>query len=388
VAISRRTILKGAGIAAVVASGGVLWRASDQHLFSPAQGVPYEPWHSWNPPQASGLLRLVHAAVLAANPHNTQPWLFHVTDSRIDLFADLTRHIGAIDPFLREMYVGVGCALENALLAAAVHGYRAQVALLPDPANPTLAARIDLSTGVATPSALFDAIPHRHTNRGPYEPARPVSAHTLAQLAALISDIPRVRVRWYAQAPERAAFGELIVQATKAIIADRQQAADSARWFRDSWQAIEKHRDGITLDAQGLPPFINVMAKVLPAPGQDTADQMWLKATRESQVETAAAFGLLAVHDSGDNVQRLLGGRAWQRMHLWGTTQGLGMQPLNQLPERADRERQLGIEPRFGHALKALLGDEGGQVLMPFRLGYPTRVGLPSPRRPVPSVLV
>src|SRR2546426_772580 len=83
---------------------------------------------------------------------------------------------------------------------------------------------------------------------------------------------------------------------------------------------------------------------------------------------TAAAFGLLAVHDSGDKVQRLLGGRAWQRMHLWGTTQGLGMQPLNQLPERADRERQLGIEPRFGNALKALLEDEGWQVLMPFRL--------------------
>jgi len=215
-----------------------------------------------------------------------------------------------------------------------------------------------------------------------------VSAQTLAQLAALVSDIPEVRVRWYAQAPERATFGELIVQATKAIIADRQQAADSARWFRDSWQAIEKHRDGITLDAQSLPSFINVMAKLLPAPGQDTADQMWLKATRESHVGTAAAFGLLAVHDSGDTVQRLLGGQAWQRMHLWGTTQGLGMQPLNQLPERADRERQLGIEPRFGNALKALLGDKGWQVLMPFRLGYPTRVGLPSPRRPVPSVLV
>lgn len=387
-AISRRTILKGAGIAVVVAGGGALWRAWDQHLFSPAQGVPYDPWRSWNPSQASGPLRLVHAAVLAANPHNTQPSLFHVTDSRIDLFADPTRNIGAIDPFLREMYVGLGCALENTLLAAAAHGSRAQVALLPDPANPALAARIDLSTGAATPSALFDAIPRRHTSRGPYEPARPVSAQTLAQLAALVSDIPEVRVRWYAQAPERATFGELIVQATKAIIADRQQAADSARWFRDSWQAIEKDRDGITLDAQGLPSFINVMAKLLPAPGQDTADQMWLKATRESHVGTAAAFGLLAVHDSGDKVQRLLGGRAWQRMHLWGTTQGLGMQPLNQLPERADRERQLGIEPRFGNALKALLGDEGWQVLMPFRLGYPTRVGLPSPRRPVPSVLV
>jgi hypothetical protein len=61
-------------------------------------------------------------------------------------------------------------------------------------------------------------------------------------------------------------------------------------------------------------------------------------------------------------------------MHLWGTTQGLGMQPLNQLPERADRERQLGIEPRFGNALKALLGDEGWQVLTRCGPGYGARL--------------
>jgi hypothetical protein len=130
------------------------------------------------------------------------------------------------------LYVGVGCALENTLLAAVTHGYRAQVALLPDPVNPALAARIDLSPGAATPAALFDAIPRRHTSRGPYDPARPVSAQTLAQLAALVSDIPQVRVRWYAQAAERATFGELIVQATKAIIADRQEERCHGAWAR------------------------------------------------------------------------------------------------------------------------------------------------------------
>jgi hypothetical protein len=50
----------------------------------------------------------VRAAILAANPHNSQPWLFQVTPSQINLFADRLRNIGAIDPFLRSPRRGVG----------------------------------------------------------------------------------------------------------------------------------------------------------------------------------------------------------------------------------------------------------------------------------------
>ena len=63
------------------------------------------------------------------------------------------------------------------------------------------------------------------------------------------------------------------------------------------------------------------------------------------------------------------------------------MQPLNQMSERADRERQLGVEPRFGNALGELVADPGFQALMPFRIGYPTVEAKPSPRRDLQSVL-
>ena len=103
---------------------------------------------------------------------------------------------------------------------------------------------------------------------------------------------------------------------------------------------------------------------------------------------TATAFGILVSRDSMDNGQRLVGGRLWQRMHLWGTANGLAMQPLNQPAERADREVQLGAEPRFGNALAELLGDPNWHALMPFRLGYPTEEARLSPRRSVEAVLV
>jgi hypothetical protein len=65
----------------------------------------------------------------------------------------------------------------------------------------------------------------------------------------------------------------------------------------------------------------------------------------------------------------------------------MAMQPLNQPAERADREAQLGITPRFSRALAEIIGDPSWQALMPFRMGYPTVEGRPSPRRAIEDVL-
>jgi hypothetical protein len=103
---------------------------------------------------------------------------------------------------------------------------------------------------------------------------------------------------------------------------------------------------------------------------------------------SAAAFGILAVKSGSDNVQRLNCGRVWERIHLWGTAQGLALQPLNQMCERVDREVQLGSEPVIGSAVKALLDNDTWQALMPFRLGYPTGKVNASPRRSLDRVIL
>ena len=371
-----------------MAGGALAWRAFDQGVFTAGNGAAYEPWKNWQADDSLRPLRLVRAAILAANPHNSQPWKFRVSENSIDVFADDGRNIGAIDPFLREMTMGIGCALENLLIAAAKEGFAARISLLPDPGNPAHATHILLSPGTRIGSQLYDAIPLRHTNRGAYEPGRSVPADLLGGLAALGADLPGTRVIWFRTPESRGRVGELIVAATDAIVADRQQSAGSARWFRTSWQQLQAQRDGITLDAQSLPAVVNAAAKILPPLSQESADQAWLQATREQHVATAAAFGLIAVPNARDNAMRLRGGRLWQRMHLWATAKGLAVQPLNQMSERADREQQLGIEPRFGMALKELVADANWQALMPFRIGYPTVEAKPSPRRDLKVVLL
>ena len=50
-------------------------------------------------------------------------WLFVVNPNKIDLFADTKRNIGTIDLYLREMYEGLGCSIENLVVAAEAKGY-------------------------------------------------------------------------------------------------------------------------------------------------------------------------------------------------------------------------------------------------------------------------
>jgi len=176
------------------------------------------------------------------------------------------------------------------------------------------------------------------------------------------------------------------VQATQAVIADREQSAEINQWWRATRAEIEAHRDGTTLDAQGLPPVATFLAKVLPPTTQQQNDASWLANTRDVHVATAAAYGLLSVTDPGSTDARIQIGRAFQRLHLWATTQGLALHPLNQVTERLNRDRSLGTTSVFEAPLSGLT-PPGRTTVFAFRIGMPTTTARPSPRRPLTDVI-
>lgn len=382
--ITRRNLLIGAGAAVALGAAGVGLRAYDQGVFSAGQGPAYEAWEGWQPEGAELPLDMVRSAILAANPHDIQPWLFSVASSSIDVYADASRNLGTVDPFGREMHIGLGCALENLVLAAEAGGFVSSLRLMPDASDPTHIATIDISPGNKSTSDLYNAIPLRHTNRGPYE-KRVVPNETLDALKSLNHDAD-IDVLWFSSDDERKSAGDLIITSTEAFIADKEMSSDSSKWMRQDWQDIQRHKDGITLDAQGLSSLMLLAGKILPAQSQEESDKYWLQSTKDVHVATAGAFGLIVAKDGRDSVQRLNGGRLWQRMHLWASAGGVGMHPLNQTIECAERESVLGSEPKITNKLKELTGPDW-QPLMMFRLGYPTMNAMASPRRPAEEVL-
>lgn len=385
--IGRRSFLKGTGAILVLVAGGGVWRAGERGVFGAGEDSAFEPWKDWRNRERGDPLALVSAAILAANAHNTQPWIFRVADDRIDLFADEKRDIGTIDPFSREMHIGLGCALENMLLAARAVGYEYQLTLAPDLSDPAHVARVDLSPGNEETPPLYEAIPKRHTNRYLYD-SRPVPRETLNALGTLNRDAPEIKVFWFANREDRKKMGGLLVDAAEAINADERQAYDNGeRWLRQDREAIERHRDGLTLDTAGLSSIELLAAKMLPEPSGKSLNEGWLRSLK-GQTATAAAFGIIALRNYEDVAQKLRVGRLWQRMHLWMTREGLAAQPMNQIHERADRETQLRLESVFDGALADLVGDPSRRGIFTFRLGHPTEQSPPGPRRAVRDVLV
>src|SRR5271157_3641820 len=172
----RQTLALGSGLTLVFAGGCLrIANAEGQNL---PEGDAYAPWDLWNDPGVRHTpLALVAAAILAANPHDTQPWLFRIGDDAIEVLADLSRNLGAMDAFVREMHLGLGCAIENMLVAAGPNGYDAEVAVaegslanLIERHSPVAAASVRLRRRTPSePDRFYSAIPLRHTNRYSYE---------------------------------------------------------------------------------------------------------------------------------------------------------------------------------------------------------------------------
>jgi nitroreductase len=376
---------------AAVALSAVGYRAWDRGVFAGANGPAYMPWDEWRGTDQDGDQRALRGAILAASPHNTQPWLFEVSDDAIAVYADRSRHLGAFDPFRREMHLGLGCAIENFVCAARGFGVATDVRPatgrleLASGRQPVLAARIAISAGQPSPDPLFHAIPRRRTNRGRYSD-KPIAPERLRRLIDLVSN-ETVRIAFLIDDGARHEMAALIVKATEQIVADPEMSMDSFRWIRTGRREVLAHRDGVTIDASGATRLTTVAGKMLPDMNATRTDRIWVDATRDVHTATASVFGMILVQDRLDMAQSIAAGRAWQRLHLAAAAQGIAAQPLNQPVEMIDRHHMLGRQDEFHPALATLAHATAWEPTFVFRLGYAEREAPRSPRRPLADLV-
>jgi hypothetical protein len=369
--MTRRDFLKAGAVATGVAAVG----GSAAVVLREVSSMPEDPQAAWN--SAEGVDRLLLAATLAPSSHNTQPWRFRVSDEAIEVLGDPNRTMGKADPRLRELHVSLGCAVENVAIAAAEAGTPVSVGLVPGLAGQH---RAELRFGGAGESRTYPrlaaAIPRRRTNRSPYDPDRSVSDATLAKLGDLTSG--DVRIIWLTSDTDRMQFTNLSVEATRAHVADAAIQRDSHRWYRMTSDEAQSYRDGVTVRGSNLPSLASVLLGLVP-PSPASFDDAWAKTTKETHCGTAPAFGLLVAKRASDRAAWVQAGRSYQRMQLAATLDGVALHPISQALALRDREVATGDPGRFSAGLEGLGGK--GEVVLAFRLGYPTRAQAPSLRR-------
>ena len=131
----------------------------------------------------------------------------------------------AVDPFGREQHIGLGCALENLVLACRARGLQPEVTLLPDGATPHGSPASLSPRRRRSRRPLYDAIGDRHTNRGPYQAGRCRPRRWLPWSTP--TGLPGLDVHWITDPAPMAELGQLMVDA--AAGAHRRRAAVTRR---------------------------------------------------------------------------------------------------------------------------------------------------------------
>src|SRR5271163_1010555 len=136
-------------------------------------------------PDAGTIRTVLALASRAPSVHNTQPWRWLVGEESLHLYSDANRQLPNTDPDGRDLILSCGAALNHCAVALAAVGWQTKVARLPNPADPSHLAAIELMPGAAdsVDIALAAAIPRRRTDRRYYS-SWPVAAGDIAWMAA------------------------------------------------------------------------------------------------------------------------------------------------------------------------------------------------------------
>jgi len=303
---------------------------------------------------------LLNYAILAPSSHNSQPWKFNVSDDEISLYADRSRWLSVADADKREIYISLGAALENLIIAAEHFGYNCTVSAFPGEED--LVASISLQAGTPAPAnaVLFPAITSRQTNRNPYE----IQALSQADLDRLLSSSshPDVAV-FLSQDPDTIeAFRQLVVEADGILYSDINYKSELGRWLGQG-----------VMGPRGVEAKLAQMAVVFLDVGPEQIQQ------DSELINRTPCIGFISTAEN-NSLSSLQAGQVLERLWLAATASGISLHPMSQPLE----------VPEIKGRLAAMIPADSQKrvVQQTFRLGYAAPAGGPSNRRPLETVLI
>ena len=344
----RQFILGAGGVVALGAAGAyVLGAPPDSYdslvedLYAPATPVSGEAAHIQR--------RLVHYASLAANGHNTQPWLFELQDGKITILPDFARRTPVVDPDDHHLYASLGCAAENLSIAARAAGLEPLVSFHRN--GPSVI--LDKAPSIQS-SPRFNAIPKRQSVRVDYD-GKALSTYELKALEAA-GTTDEVDLIMFTDSKDTERFLELIVEGNTSQMADPEFIRELKQWIRFNKRHAARTRDGLFTGASDNPTLPGWLGGMFFESGFKT------EAENEKYAGHVRSSAGLAVFTAKKNTPEgwFAAGRACQRFALEAAARDIKYAFLNQPVEVAELRtdvaglvglsgRRPNLIVRFGH---------------------------------------
>jgi len=309
---------------------------------------------------------MIRHATLAANGHNTQPWRFAVTERTITIHPDYSRRLPIVDPDNRELWISLGCALENLLLAARAAGYA------PEVAYPEAADSIHVSLTSDTPhkSSLFDAIPLRQSTRSEYDGQR-IEGESLDQVKALPLE-PGIAVHFVTSRDGLETVLEYVSEGNLSQYTEEAFVDELVRWIRFNKKEALATLDGLYTRCSGNPEVPRWLGRFFV-----TRTSPRKQADADARKLRSSAGAVVVASESDDKLAWVRTGQVCERLALKMTSLNIKLAFLNQPIEVTGLRPQLQSAMGLGASLPQLLIRFGHAKAMPQSL-----------RRPIEQVLI
>jgi len=304
---------------------------------------------------------LVQYAALAPSSHNSQPWWFRIAEDYIDVHADIARWLRVTDPDQRELFVSVGCALENLRIAVGRFGLASEISYFPGGDLSLHVARLRIvgrdADGPEREAVVFNAIPSRHTDHGRYD-GSPLADDERRALAACVDDADLQLVLLEDDAARRR-IDALTVRADSVQFGDPQWRHELGHWIGQgplgqSWLVAKMAKLAVS--------YVDF--------GRATARR------DHDDLMSAPVFAIIAA-SSDRRALRVRAGQACERLWLTAEALGVRVHPMNQVLQ----------VPPLSRELVGLLPGPCDYPQIGCRLGHAPRHVEPTPRRPVEEII-
>lgn len=313
---------------------------------------------------------IIKFATKAPSGHNTQPWKFRIIGDEIHITPDYSRELPIVDADHHELWISLGCALENLVIAGKNQGLKSDVYIASENNGKAFIRVKFVATDETDKDELFKYIEARQSTRNTYN-GDSLSVQVINDLKSSFN-FPGIAMQLFSQ-DEIKVLEPFIIESSNRQFANKQFITELVNWCRFSEKEARGKGDGLWSASMGFPnvgSFIGTIALKYFISAKSEVKR-WRKL-----IYSSSGFALF-IADKNDIKHWVNLGRAFQRFGLTATRLNLSHAHVNMPCEETEVRKKMAER----------LNLSGKYPLLLIRFGYSNKMPY-SFRRSVEEIII